>query len=76
MYFRLRKGVLASYFGIKVLVNVNVSCCLNACFLYSGHPLHDATYEPLQLAHFGFFASLFGHPFVKVALTADQTFLF
>ena len=37
------------------------TCCLNACFLYSGHPLYDATCGPLQLAHFGILA-LFGHP--------------
>ena len=38
------------------------TCCLNACFLYSGYPLYDATCDPLQLAHFGFLASLFGYP--------------
>ena len=38
------------------------TCCLNACFLYSGHPLYDSTCDPLQLAHFGILASLFGHP--------------
>ena len=38
------------------------TCCLNACFLYSGHPLYDATCGPLQLAQFGFLASLLGHP--------------
>ena len=34
-------------------------------FLYSGHPLYDATCGPLQLARFGFLASLFGHPLWK-----------
>ena len=39
------------------------TCCLNACFfLYSGHPLYDATCGPLQLAHFGFLSSLVRHP--------------
>ena len=38
------------------------TCCLNACFLYSGHPFYDATCGPVQLAHFGFLSSLFGHP--------------
>ena len=46
-------------------------CSLNACFLYPGYPLYDATCDPLQLGHFvvvffwgggGGFASLFGHP--------------
>ena len=37
------------------------TCCLNACLLYSGHPLYDPTSGPLQLAHFGILASLFGH---------------
>ena len=39
-----------------------MTCCPNACFLYSRHPLYDATCGPLQLAHFGFLASLIGHP--------------
>ena len=38
------------------------TCCPNACFLHSGHPLYDATCDPLQLAHLGFLASLFRHP--------------
>ena len=38
------------------------TCSLNACFLYSRHPLYDATCGPLQLAKFGFLASLFGRP--------------
>ena len=38
------------------------TCCLNACFLYPGHPLYDATCGPSQLAHFGFLAPLFEHP--------------
>ena len=38
------------------------TCCLNACFLYSGHLLYDETCDPLQLAHKGFLACLFGHP--------------
>ena len=35
------------------------TCCLNACFLYSGHPLWEATYGPLQV---GLLDSLLGHP--------------
>ena len=34
------------------------TCCLNACFLYSGHSLYD---EICGHLHFGFLASLFGH---------------
>ena len=46
--------------GIPFLV---VDHMLPKClFLYSGHPLYDATCDPLQLAHLGFLASLFGHP--------------
>ena len=35
---------------------------LNACFLYSGHPLYEATCGPLQFAQVGFLDSLLGHP--------------
>ena len=48
-----------------------VTCCLNACFLYSGHPLYEATYGPLQSAHLGFVIL-----FVRMIPSADQTFLF
>ena len=37
-------------------------CCLNACFLYSGHPLYEATCGPLQSAHVGFRDCLLEHP--------------
>ena len=36
--------------------------CLNACFLYSEHPLYEATCGPLQFSHVGFLDSLLGHP--------------
>ena len=38
------------------------TCCLNACVLYSGRPLYEATCGPLQFAHVGFRDSLLGHP--------------
>ena len=38
------------------------TCCLNSCFLYSGHLLYDVICGPLQLAHLGFLVSLFRHP--------------
>ena len=53
----MREGVLAYNGGVCL-----TTCCLNACILYSGHPLCEATCGPLQFAHVGFRESLLGHP--------------